>query len=97
VSGELFDEIIIRFDEDSRGRDTNQIADLIRKGIWEVDRTKPTQVIPDELAALTYAIEHVRESTLIVHLSDKIHRSVELVREFKELEERFDLHPDLLV
>jgi cyanophycin synthetase len=95
IAAPLFDEIIIRFDEDSRGRDTCQIADLIRQGIWEVDRNKPIQIIPDELAALTYALEHVRESTMIVHLSDKIHRSVELVREFKELEEIVERHPTL--
>ncbi|ADB40139.1 cyanophycin synthetase [Spirosoma linguale] len=97
VAATLFDEIIIRFDEDSRGRDTDQIASLIRQGIYEIDQNKPTHIIPDELAALTYAIEHVQESTMIVHLSDRINRSVEIVREFKELEEKFDLHPDLLV
>ncbi len=34
---------------------------------------------------------------MIVHLSDQINRSVEVIREFKELEETFELHPDLLV
>lgn len=97
IAGTIFDEVIIRFDEDSRGRDTNQIADLIKQGIREVDPGKPIQVIPDELAALTYAIEHVQNATMIVHLSDRINRSVQLIREFKELEEQFELHPDLLV
>ncbi|GAB3903075.1 cyanophycin synthetase [Larkinella knui] len=97
VAGQIFDELIIRFDEDSRGRDKAQIADLIRQGVWEVNGAIPVQVIPDELEALTYAIEHVQNATMIVHLSDRIHQSVELVRGFKELEERFELHPDLLV
>lgn len=95
IAATLFDDIIIRFDEDSRGRDTSQIADLIRQGIWEVDRNKPIQIIPDELAALTYAIEHVQASTLIVHLTDQINHSVELVREFKQLEETTELQPAL--
>ena len=96
IAGKLFDEIIIRFDEDNRGRETDQIANLIRQGICEIDEHKPIRVIPDELAALTYAIEHVQDATMIVHLSDRINRSVELVREFKQLEKAFDLHPELL-
>ena len=32
-------------------------------------------------------------ATLIVHLTEQIHRSVELVREFKQLEETVELHP----
>ncbi len=97
IAGGIFDEIIIRFDEDSRGRDKDQIADLIKQGVHEIDEHKPIQVIPDELAALTYAIKHVQHATMIVHLSDRINRSVEIIREFKELEEQFELHPDLLV
>ncbi|QJW89599.1 cyanophycin synthetase [Spirosoma taeanense] len=97
VSADIFDEIIIRFDEDSRGRDTDQIAALISQGIREVDPGKPIQVIPDELAALTYAIQHAQNATLIVHMSDRIYRSVEIVRAFKELEEKGELHPNLLV
>lgn len=96
IAGPIFDEIIIRFDEDSRGRNTDQIADLIKQGIREVSRDKPVCVIPDELAALTYAIENARHATMIVHLSDRIHQSVELVRGFKDLEERFDLQPGIL-
>ncbi|GAB4030078.1 cyanophycin synthetase [Spirosoma jeollabukense] len=97
IAATLFDEIIIRFDEDSRGRDTGQIAELIRQGIWEVDRNKPTQIIPDELTALTYAIEHVQASTLIVHLTDQINHSVELVREFKKREETMECQPALVL
>jgi cyanophycin synthetase len=96
VAGAIFDEIIIRFDEDSRGRDKDQIAGLLMQGVREVDPHKPMRVIPDELAALTYAIEHVQDATMIVHLSDQINRSVESIREFKELEEQFSLHPDML-
>ena len=97
IAGDIFDEIIIRFDEDSRGRDTSQIADLIKQGVREVNVNKPVSVIPDELDALTFAIKNVKSATMIVHLSDRIKRSVEIVREFKELEEHFELHPDLLV
>ena len=96
VAGSLFDEIIVRFDQDSRGRDHDQIADLIGQGVRDVDPHKPMHVIPDELAALTYAIEHVQDATLIVHLSDRINQSVALVREFKQLEEQVGLHPELL-
>ncbi|MGV3556710.1 cyanophycin synthetase [Larkinella arboricola] len=89
----LFDEVIIRFDADSRGRDTTQIADLIKQGIWEVDAAKPVQVIPDEMAALTYALKHAQSGAMIVHLSEQIRRSVEIVQEFKELEDKFELQP----
>lgn len=96
VAGNIFDEVIIRFDEDSRGRDKAQIADLITEGVRDAGRNTPIRVIPDELAALTFAIQQAESATMIVHLSDRINRSVEIVREFKELEEKFELHPDLL-
>ncbi|MFD2571946.1 cyanophycin synthetase [Spirosoma soli] len=96
LAGSIFDEIIIRFDEDGRGRDKAEIADLITQGVRDVDKDKPIRVIPDELAALTYAIKNAQTATMIVHLSDQINRSVEIIREFKELEEQYELHPELL-
>lgn len=67
------------------------------KGIGEAGPDKHIHIIPDELAALTYAIQNAQDATMIVQLSDRINRSVQLIREFKELEEKYELHPDLLV
>lgn len=92
----LFDEIIIRSDEDGRGRETAQIADLVKQGIWEVDAAKPLQVIPDELAALTYAIKNAQPGAMIVHLSERISRSVEIVQEFKALDDHYEWQLDSL-
>ncbi|MFD1139965.1 cyanophycin synthetase [Larkinella insperata] len=91
----LFDEIIIRFDEDGRGRETAQIADLVKQGVWEVDAAKPIQVIPDELAALAYALKNAQSGAMIVHLSERIRRSVEIVQEYQELEEKIESQPVL--
>ncbi|UFH52777.1 cyanophycin synthetase [Spirosoma sp. KNUC1025] len=97
VSVNIFDDIIIRFDEDSRGRDTAQIADLIMQGIREVNPQKSVQIIPDELAALTYAIQNAPNDALIVHLSDRVSQSVKLVEACQERELQLAHKPDGLV
>jgi cyanophycin synthetase len=96
VSVNIFDEIIIRFDEDSRGRDTDQIANLIMQGIREIDPQKSVRIIADELDALTYAIQHAPNGALIVHLSDRVSQSVKLVQECKKREVKAQYQPDLV-
>ncbi|WP_234733839.1 cyanophycin synthetase [Tellurirhabdus bombi] len=89
VAAGLFDEIIIRLDEDLRGRSEENIVELIQQGISAARVAKPTVVIPEELKALDYAIRHAQAGSLIVHLTEKISKSIEIISGFMELEENY--------
>lgn len=91
VAAGLFDDIIVRLDEDMRGRQQNDIVDLITRGIQAETPDKSILCIPDELKAIDHAIRHAQSDSLIVHLTEKITKSIEIIRGFKELEDSYSL------
>lgn len=94
IAGELFDEIIIRLDEDRRGRPAEDIVTLISEGIRATDAAKMITCIPDELEALRHAIWRARPGTLIVHLTEKIKQAIEVVEKASDVVFRiYWLHP----
>jgi cyanophycin synthetase len=72
VAGEVFDHVIIRQDEDLRGRQADNMNDLLKKGIAISNNNIHPVVIPDECEALDHAINNAISGSLIVILSDNI-------------------------
>ncbi|SHE29246.1 cyanophycin synthetase [Flavisolibacter ginsengisoli] len=64
----IFDEIIIRHDEDMRGRSKEEMDELLTTGIREIDPAKPIQFIGCECDAVEHAILHRKPGSLIVVL-----------------------------
>lgn len=64
----IFDEIIIRHDEDMRGRSKEEMDDLLTTGIRKIDPAKPIQFIWGERDAVEHAILHRKPGSLIVVL-----------------------------
>ncbi|WP_247232081.1 cyanophycin synthetase [Telluribacter sp. SYSU D00476] len=91
VAAQVFDEVIIRVDEDLRGRKTQEIINLIKRGIRAINPSRKIRVIQDELQAVNYAIRHVKPGNVIVLLTEKVSQSVSLVREFMELDKQYGL------
>lgn len=65
IAGELFDVIIIRIDEDTRGRAGEEIAHLIKVGIQDSGHNPHILQIDDEVEALDYAINVYNDNSLI--------------------------------
>jgi cyanophycin synthetase len=84
----IFDEVIIRLDEDLRGRKNQEIIELVKTGIKAVNPVCKIKVIQDELQAINYAIRHSRPGQLIVLTTEKIKSAISLVKGFKELDEK---------
>lgn len=76
----IFDEIIIRHDEDSRGRTNEEMTALVKEGIAETDPGKKVRVISDEAEALGFAISNATPGTYIFACADHVLRSIELIR-----------------
>ncbi|TXK33251.1 cyanophycin synthetase [Pontibacter qinzhouensis] len=88
IAGEVFDEIIIRLDNDLRGKTPDEIINQLMLGIEEVAAKKPVKVIPEEMRAIAYALEHAEEGSIIAIFTEDVAESVKMVENFKVLEDR---------
>ncbi|HLO57460.1 MAG TPA: cyanophycin synthetase [Bacteroidales bacterium] len=89
ISAELFDKIIIRIDEDTRGRKPREIIDLLHAGIRERKRNMFIEIIPREHDALSYALSNATEGTLIVLMAEDISRCHKIAEDFKSKHDDF--------
>lgn len=88
ISAKYFDEIIIRCDKNLRGRTADEIINLLRDGIQQVNPGLPVMVIPNEDEALEYAYANTRQGALVTIMCDVVARALDKIRELKEREER---------
>jgi len=85
-AAQMFDKIIIRHDEDGRGRSNQQLSDLIKEGINMVNNKAEIHIISDELEALSYAIEHAEKNSFIVLCSDDIQTTLHYISDLQSKE-----------
>jgi cyanophycin synthetase len=88
LAGELFDQIVIRHDTDSRGRDPQDMVNLLLMGIYKTDPDKPVRIIPDESQAIHYLIHTAVPNSLITICCDDVLKTVDMVRQHKEEEDK---------
>lgn len=90
ASADLFDKVIIRIDEDTRGRNENEIVELIYSGIAASDRKVSVEIIKNEFEAIRHALFTAEPGSLIVLLSENIKEAYEIVKAHapKEMEEQ---------
>jgi cyanophycin synthetase len=79
-----FDEIIIRHDKDLRGRQPEELNNLLLMGIENVNPSMAVKIIQCEKDAIDYAILHAVKDALIVLCSDDISAAIEQVLQSKE-------------
>jgi cyanophycin synthetase len=86
LSAEMYDDIIIRFDDDNRGRTKEEIVSLLTTGIRKKNLNVPVKIIETEKEALEYALQHAETGSLIVTRADHVLGTLQLVKTM--LEER---------
>jgi cyanophycin synthetase len=72
AAAKLFDKIIIRHDNDLRGRPADDMNRLLCEGIYAQDRFKPITIIPNEIMALETVISCAPKDSLVVFFADDI-------------------------
>lgn len=92
-AAEIFDEIIIRHDKDTRGRTCDELTDLITEGIREINKEIPVKVISDEQLAIQYAIVNAERGAFIFACADNVYKTIEMVNDALELQK----FPDMLI
>ncbi|WP_276495655.1 cyanophycin synthetase [Pontibacter litorisediminis] len=88
VSGEIFDEIIVRLDADLRGKTPKEILGPVLKGIEETGAGKPVRQIPEEMRAIAYALENAEPGSMVAIFTEDVHESVKMVESFKVIQDR---------
>lgn len=85
ASAALFDKIIIRVDEDTRGRKDSEIIELIYSGIVDTKKNIPVEIVSNEQEAVWYTLMNAVPGSLIVHFADKIMKVFEVLDEYRQL------------
>ena len=83
-AGQVFDEIIIRSDDDMRGRTTDEVFKLVNTGIQSVCPGKQVQFIADEAEAVRAAISMGEPGGFVVVLVDNVSRALSIASGFNE-------------
>ncbi|HLN20972.1 MAG TPA: cyanophycin synthetase [Bacteroidales bacterium] len=86
VSAGLFDEIIIRVDENTRGRKESEIIELIYSGVVDRNKNYPVQVIKDETEAVYYAVRNALPGSLIVLFAYNIAKVDAILTELMDIQ-----------
>jgi cyanophycin synthetase len=85
-AAKVFDRIIIRHDEDMRGRTVEEVEQLIIKGIESVNKAIPVTGALEECESVHFALNNADAGSLIVILSDNIKTVAECIMEHKQKE-----------
>ncbi|MCC9135153.1 cyanophycin synthetase [Pontibacter silvestris] len=88
VAGEIFDEVIIRLDTDLRGKTAEEITTPLIQGIEDMAPDKAIKVIPEEMRAIAYALEHADTGCFVAIFTEDISESVKMVENFKVIQDR---------
>jgi cyanophycin synthetase len=84
LSAGMFDEIIIKYDRDLRGRTGEEITGLLIEGIGQME--VPYKIIPDETKAIAYALGHSVKGAFVVICADNIPAVIHQLSEAREKE-----------
>jgi cyanophycin synthetase len=80
IAGRVFDWVIIKEDDDRRGRDLGEVAELIRAGLTQVGSACRWEMILDETTAIRTALSKAPAGSLVVIFPEKVQRALELIR-----------------
>lgn len=79
LSAEIFDRILVKEDDDTRGRPRGNAADLIRQGIQQANREVAYEIILDETKAIQTALNEAPNGSLVVILPESVSRAIRLI------------------
>ena len=87
ISARCFDEIIIRCDKNLRGRQPEEIVNLLQEGLVSVKPDIPIKVIINENEAIDYAYRHAPEGSLVTIMCDVVAGALDKLKSLKDGQE----------
>ena len=80
ISAQIFDRIIIKEDDDPRGRKPGEVAELITKGICQENPNQKYEIILKETEAINTALVGAQSNNLVVVFPDKVDRAISIIK-----------------
>ena len=81
ISAQNFNHILIKEDQDFRGREPKEVADLIVKGICQEDSGASYEIMLDEIEAIHKALNLAQANDLVVIFPEKVDPVIKLIKE----------------
>jgi cyanophycin synthetase len=84
LAGGIFDQVVIKEDDDRRGRASGEAADWIAQGVIQAGTEVGVAPIPhsirlDETEAINWALDNVPENGLVVIFPESVSRAIALI------------------
>ncbi len=80
ISAQIFDLIIIKEDDDPRGRKRGEVADLIAQGIEAENAQANYEIVLNEVEAINSGLKRTVKGSLVVVFPEKVLQAIELIK-----------------
>lgn len=80
LSAQFFEQIIVKEDNDKRGREPGEVADLIVKGIYQTNPECPYRTILNETEAIEIALDEASQGSLVTIFPETVSRAISLIK-----------------
>ncbi|MEM9450983.1 MAG: cyanophycin synthetase [Cyanobacteria bacterium P01_E01_bin.6] len=84
LSAKIFNRILVKEDDDTRGRPRGNAAELIINGIQQINSAIRHTTILNETEAIRAALKEAPEGSLVVILPETVNRAITLINSYKE-------------
>ena len=84
LSAQFFDQIIVKEDDDKRGREPGEVADLIIKGIYPQNPECRHRTILNEAEALETALEEASPGSLVTIFPESVNRAIATIKQRRQ-------------
>ena len=81
ISAQVFDLIIIKEDDDKRGREPGEVADLICKGVFQENPNLKYETILSETEAIETALNSAVKESIVVVFPESVSRAISLIHQ----------------
>ncbi|WP_390883437.1 cyanophycin synthetase [Kovacikia minuta] len=81
LAAQFFDRVILKEDDDTRGRNRGDVADLIRAGIRQENPEFHYETILNEVEAIETALVKASAGSLVVVLPESVNRALSLIQQ----------------
>ena len=78
----------VRLDADLRGKTAEEITGPLIKGIKDASPAKEVKLIPEEMRAIAYALEHATPGSFVAIFTEDVQEAIKMVENFKVIQDR---------
>jgi cyanophycin synthetase len=80
LSADIFDRLIIKEDDDTRGRPRGEAAQLIAQGVMASGKALPYEVVLNETEAVNTTLDQAPPGSLVVILPETVSRAIDWIK-----------------